>query len=164
LFIPELGFFLNNEMDDFSAKPGAPNMFGLTGGEANAIEPQKRMLSSMSPTIVTKDGNLFMVVGTPGGSTIITSVLQTILNVVHFNMDMQEAVSARRIHHQYLPDVIFYEKNAIPDEIISELEKAGYSFDESMPEYGKVDAIKIRSDGKLEGGADPRGDDAAVGF
>lgn len=164
LYIPELGFFLNNEMDDFSAKPGEPNMFGLTGGEANSIEPQKRMLSSMSPTIVEKDGKLFMVVGTPGGSTIITSVLQTILNVVHFDMDMQEAVSARRIHHQYLPDVIFYEENAISKKDISELEKIGYFFDESMPEYGKVDAVRIREDGKLEGGADPRGDDTAIGY
>src|SRR5690606_6667095 len=108
LFIPELGFFLNNEMDDFSAKPGEPNMFGLVGGEANAIAPQKRMLSSMTPTIVEKEGILFMFVGPPGVSTIITSVLQTILNVQVFGMDMQEAVNAPRFHHQWLPDVIYY--------------------------------------------------------
>lgn len=164
LYVPELGFFLNNEMDDFSAKPGAPNMFGLTGGEANAIAPQKRMLSSMTPTIVEKDGKLFMVLGTPGGSTIITSVLQTILNVTVFDMDMQEAVTALRFHHQYLPDVVFYETDAIAPEVIQELEALGYHFDESMPEMGKVDAIKIRRDRKLEGGADQRGDDTAVGY
>lgn len=164
LFIPELGFFLNNEMDDFSAKPGEPNMFGLVGGEANAIAPQKRMLSSMTPTIVEKEGKLFMVVGTPGGSTIITSVLQTILNVQVFGMDMQEAVNAPRFHHQWLPDVIYYEENAISPEMMKELENLGYRFDASMPEYGKVDAIRVTPDGKLEGGADPRGDDTAVGY
>lgn len=164
LYIPELGFFLNNEMDDFSAKPGAPNMFGLVGGAANAIEPHKRMLSSMTPTIVEKDGKLVMVVGTPGGSTIITSVLQTFLNVVAFDMNMQQAVDAPRFHHQWLPDVVYYEKESLSEETIKQLNNLGYQFDLSMPEIGKVDAIRVLSSGKLEGGADRRGDDAAVGF
>mgnify|MGYP000718749673 FL=1 len=111
-YCDELGFFLNNEMDDFSAKPGEPNMFGLIGNEANSIAPQKRMLSSMTPTIVEKNGKLFMVVGSPGGSTIITSVLQTILNVYEYNLSMQEAVNAPRFHHQWLPDIITFEPNA----------------------------------------------------
>ena len=106
LYHPELGFFLNNEMDDFSAKPGEPNMFGLIGAEANNIQPEKRMLSSMTPTIVEKDGVLYMVVGTPGGSTIINFVAQTILNVYEFNLSMQDAVNAPRFHHQWLPDMI----------------------------------------------------------
>ncbi len=110
-YCDELGFFLNNEMDDFSAKPGEPNMFGLVGNEANSIAPQKRMLSSMTPTIVEKNGKLFMVVGSPGGSTIITSVLQTILNVYEYSLSMQEAVNAPRFHHQWLPDLITFEPN-----------------------------------------------------
>jgi gamma-glutamyltranspeptidase/glutathione hydrolase len=104
------GFFLNNEMDDFSSKPGYPNSFGLVGGDANSIQPGKRMLSSMTPTILEKDGELFMVVGSPGGSTIITSVYQTILNVVEYDMGMQEAVDAPRFHSQWLPDLVYYEK------------------------------------------------------
>src|SRR5690606_7206670 len=107
------GFLLNNEMDDFSVKPGTPNMYGLIGGAANAIEPGKRMLSSMTPTILEKDGKLFMVVGTPGGSTIMTSVFQTIVNVIDFGMNMQEAVSAPRFHHQWLPAEVAVEKEAI---------------------------------------------------
>lgn len=165
LYIKELGFFLNNEMDDFSAKPGEPNIYGLVGGEANAIASQKRMLSSMTPTILEKDGKLFMVVGTPGGATIITSVAQTILNIVEHNMDMQEAVNAPRFHHQWLPDNIRYEVGRFPKKIKDSLKTLGYS--ENMtadPIIGKVDAIRILDNGKLEGGADPRGDDTAVGY
>lgn len=157
------GFLLNNEMDDFSVKPGAPNMFGLTGGDANAIEPGKRMLSSMTPTILEKDGRLFMVVGTPGGSTIMTSVFQTILNVVDFGMDMQAAVSAPRFHHQWLPDEVATEKNAISKPVRHALTTTGYKL-VNRQAIGRVDAIMVLPDGTLQGGADPRGDDVAVGY
>lgn len=159
------GFFLNDEMDDFSIKPGQPNMYGVIGGEANKIEPGKRMLSSMTPTIVERDGQLFMVVGTPGGSTIITSVFQTIINVIEFGMNMQEAVNAGRFHSQWLPEVIFPEKGAINRADSLELVRMGHRFDgHYWGGIGRVDAILIRPDGKLEGGADPRGDDTAAGY
>lgn len=157
------GFILNNEMDDFSVKPGSPNMYGLVGGKANAIEPHKRMLSSMTPTILEKDGKLFMVVGTPGGSTIITSVFQTILNVVEFEMNMQEAVAAPRFHHQWLPDEVFIDKTAISESNRNVLTKKGYKLTERTP-WGRVDGILIKEDGSMEGGADPRGDDFVSGF
>ncbi len=157
------GFLLNNEMDDFSLKPGHPNMYGAIGGEANKILPGKRMLSSMTPTILEKDGKLFMVVGTPGGTTIITSVFQTILNVIDFDMNMQQAVSASRVHAQWLPDEIQIERNALDGDAVKLLEQKGHRTTFRSP-YGRVDAILIRSDGKLEGGADPRGDDSASGY
>jgi gamma-glutamyltranspeptidase/glutathione hydrolase len=165
LYANDVGFFLNNEMDDFSAKPGEPNMFGLIGGEANAIAPQKRMLSSMTPTLIEKEGEFWMTVGTPGGSTIITSVLQTILNVYEHGMTMQEAVDAPRFHHQWLPDVVLFEPNSFDPQVLEQLRNLGYQPDENnSPVIGKVDGIRVLEDGRLEGGADRRGDDTAIGF
>jgi len=157
------GFLLNNEMDDFSIKPGYPNSYGLVGGEANSIAPNKRMLSSMTPTIVEKDGKLFMVVGSPGGSTIITSVFQNIVNVIDRGMGMQQSVSAPRYHHQWLPDLVYYEKDNFSTQLIEELIKMGYKVEGREP-IGRVDAILVLPDGRYEAGADPRGDDKAVGY
>ena len=163
VFVSGAGFILNDEMDDFSVKPGVPNIYGLVGGKANAIEPNKRMLSSMTPTIVEKDGKLFMVVGTPGGSTIMTSVFQTIVNVIDYQQNAQQSVSSPRFHHQWLPDQIDVEKNAITPEVRKSLENAGYKIS-PRGNIGRVENIIILPNGKLQTGADPRGDDTASGF
>jgi gamma-glutamyltranspeptidase/glutathione hydrolase len=156
------GFLLNNEMDDFSVKEGSPNMYGVTGGAANAIEPGKRMLSSMTPTIVERNKKLFMVVGTPGGSTIITAVFQTILNVIEFGQDMQSAVDAKRFHHQWLPDVVYTETDVFDLETQKKLVQKGFKL---MPRgcIGRVDAI-LKTKKGYQGGADKRGDDVVAGY
>ena len=163
VFVNGAGFLLNNEMDDFSVKPGSPNMYGLLGGEANSVQPNKRMLSAMTPTILEKDGKLFMVVGTPGGSTIITSVFQTILNVVDFDQSMQAAVSAKRFHHQWFPDEVAMEKKGLDSITVVKLTQKGYKFRERGA-IGRVDAILRTKWGYYEGGADPRGDDTKLGW
>lgn len=163
VFVPGAGFLLNNEMDDFSVKPGVPNAYGLIGAEANSIAPGKRMLSSMTPTIVEKRGKLYMVLGTPGGSTIITSVFQTLLNVTEHRMTMHEAVNAKKFHHQWRPDTIFMEENAMDSTTISALTAKGYTLMKRGP-IGRTDCILVLPDDRLEGGADKRGDDAAAGY
>jgi len=162
VFVEKAGFFLNNEMDDFSIKTGVPNQFGLVGAEANAIAPEKRMLSSMTPTILEKEGKLFMVVGSPGGATIITVVYQTILNVVEHSMNMQEAVNASKTHSQWMPDVVLFEKGRLDESVIKQLEAMGHIM-QPRSAIGKMDAVLILPDGKMQGGADPRGDDTAIG-
>lgn len=164
VYVRGAGFFLNNEMDDFSAKPGVANQFGLVGGEANAIRPEKRMLSSMTPTIVEKDGKLKMVVGTPGGATIITSNFQAIMNVIDHGMGMQDAVNATRTHSQWLPDRILIEERPLNPRVVRKLKKMGHEI-EPREAMGRMDCILVREDGKLEGGADyTRGDNYAEGF
>ena len=158
---PGLGFLLNNEMDDFAAQPGSPNMFGLVQGEANAIKPGKRPLSSMTPTILTRDGKLFMVVGGPGGGRIITAVLQTILNVVDFGMNVQDAVDAPRFHHQWQPDKITLERGFSPD-TIRLLQQRGHEV-EQIPAVARIFAIVV-ADGWLQGAADGRSYGKAEGF
>lgn len=163
VWVDGAGFLLNNEMDDFSSKPGVPNQFGLLGNEINAIQPEKRMLSSMTPTILEKNGSLFMVLGSPGGSTIITTVLQTILNATVFNMSMQEAVNAGRFHHQWMPDIILHERGVFSPDVINELEKMNYKF-EDRGRIGSCDAIMIHKNGVIEGAPDRnRGDNTAMG-
>ncbi|MCP9770066.1 gamma-glutamyltransferase [Lacihabitans sp. LS3-19] len=158
------GFLMNNEMDDFSIKAGVPNMFGLIGSTANEIQPEKRMLSSMTPTIVEKDGKLFMVVGTPGGSTIITSVYQTILNVIEHKMSMQQSVNALKFHHQWLPDRTVFEPNAFSENTLKTLRDKGYIIDQQKGTIGRMDCVLVHPDGTLEGASDPRADNTSVGY
>lgn len=159
------GFFLNNEMDDFSMKPGAPNSYGVTGGLKNEIQPGKTMLSSMTPTILEKNDSLFMVVGSPGGPRIMTAVFQVVVNVTEFGLGMQEAVDAGRTHSQWLPDAIFYEYGTISKKDSVKLLKMGHTLDHRPTFIGRVDGILVLPNGKLEAGADgKRGDDSAAGF
>jgi gamma-glutamyltranspeptidase/glutathione hydrolase len=159
------GFLLNNEMDDFSAKPGVPNMFGALGNIANEIQPNKRMLSSMTPTIVLKDGKPFMVIGTPGGTTIITTVMQVICNVIDFGMNIQEAIDAPRIHHQWSPDVTYYEKRGLSFDTIEKLKAMGHNLQERRGTSGLAEGIIIDSKkGMYYGATDPRGYGMAAGY
>ncbi len=158
------GFLLNNEMDDFSVKPGVPNQFGLTGSEANRIEPGKRMVSSMTPTILLKDNKPFLIIGSPGGSTIATVVLQVLMNVVDFGMDIQQAIDMPRIHHQWLPDRIDYEKFGLTMDVINSLKQKGHNigFERSL---GRVEGIIADYNSNIFYGAtDPRGFGAAIGY
>ncbi|MCU0257072.1 MAG: gamma-glutamyltransferase [Vicinamibacterales bacterium] len=161
--VPGAGFLLNNEMDDFSAKPGVPNMFGVTGGKANEIAPGKRMLSSMTPTIVVKDGKPLLVVGSPGGSRIITTVLQVIMNVIDHGMDVQEAVDAPRFHHQWLPDEIRIERRGFPLDVVRNLEAMGHKVS-AQSDMGDVHAIYVDpGTGMRYGASDPRLDGRTLG-
>jgi gamma-glutamyltranspeptidase / glutathione hydrolase len=158
------GFLLNNEMDDFSAKPGSPNMFGLLGGEANAIAPGKRMLSSMTPTIVAKEGRTVLVLGSPGGGRIITTVLQVLLNVLEFGMDVQEAVDAPRFHHQWYPDSVMIEKQGFPADVVNALAALGHRVD-VVSDMGDVHVIQIDPGSGLRlGASDPRSDGVTLGY
>jgi gamma-glutamyltranspeptidase / glutathione hydrolase len=163
IVVDSAGFLLNNQMDDFSVKPGFPNMYGLVGGEANSVQPGKRMLSSMTPTIIEKEGKLFLIVGSPGGSTIPTTVFQVIVNVLDFGMNISQAVDAGRFHHQWLPDWISYEKNAIDSLTSEKLREMGHILKERAS-IGSVNAIMILPDGKKAGCADIRGNNSSCGY
>lgn len=162
IVVPGTGVLLNNEMDDFSAAPGAPNSFGLVGGEANSVQPKKIPLSSMSPTIVTKDGAVRLAVGSPGGSTIITTVLQTILHVIDYGLDVQSAISSPRIHHQWRPDRLRVENGALTEALEKELRRRGHIIHHDDGHWGDATAIEVLTDGTRRGAADPRGDGVAV--
>ncbi|GAB3528300.1 gamma-glutamyltransferase [Pontibacter brevis] len=164
VFVDGAGFLLNNEMDDFSVKPGHPNSYGLIGGEANAIAPGKRMLSSMTPTILEKNGELYMVVGSMGGSTIITTVYQIIMNVIAHDLPMQGAVNSGRFHHQWEPDWVLTEIGALGPGTGLRLWLKGHKIAPNPKGIGRAAGILMLPDGRMEGGADPRGDDAAAGY
>lgn len=156
------GFLLNNEMDDFSVKPGVPNMYGAVGGDANAIAPGKRMLSSMTPTIVLYQNKPFLIVGTPGGTTITTSVFQTLVDIIDFGMTPYDAVNKPKFHHQWLPDILYIEKG-FPDEVVVQLKKMGYTVKEREA-IGRTEVIRIDPSGELSAVADRRGEDDAQGY
>jgi len=168
IVVEGVGFLLNNEMDDFSGKPGVMNQFGLLGTEANSIQPEKRMLSSMTPTIILKDGEPYIIIGSPGGSQIITTVLQVVLNCIDFDMNIREAIEAPRIHHQWMPDSIFCEQNSLSPEIKQELIQMGYRFWDNWapaPIIGIAEGIMIDQENKIiYGASDPRGGGLAVGY
>ena len=163
VFVGGAGFLLNDEMDDFSAKAGSPNLYGLIGSKANEIQPNKRMLSSMTPTIVEENGQLKMVVGTPGGSTIITSVFQVVLNTLEMGMNMQQAVEYARFHHQWLPEKITAEPKRFSEEQQIRLQSKGYTFS-PVSAIGLVEGILVLPNGNLQGGADSRGDDTVSAY
>jgi gamma-glutamyltranspeptidase/glutathione hydrolase len=163
IVVDSAGFLLNNEMDDFSVKPGYPNMFGLIGGEANSVQPQKRMLSSMTPAIIEKEGSLYLILGSPGGSTIPTTVFQVIINVLDFGMNVSQAVDAGRFHHQWLPDYISYEKNSIDSLTIVQLVNMGHTLRERSS-IGSINAIMMLPGGKKAGSADKRGNNCSCGY
>lgn len=164
ILVEGAGFLLNNEMDDFSAKPGSPNVFGLVGNKANAISPNKRPLSSMTPTIVLKNDKPFIIIGSPGGSTIITTVLQVVLNIIEHEMDIYEAVAAPRVHSQWLPDVIITEPDAISNSVRKELESRGHKIIPYKWGYiGSANGILINED-RYYGAPDPRNENSAVGY
>ena len=156
------GFFLNNEMDDFSVKPGVPNMYGALGGEANAIVPGKRMLSSMTPTLVLKNNKPYLTIGTPGGTTIPTSVFQALVNLIDFRMDLDNAINQPKFHHQWFPDEVSIERDFLQD-TRKQLEAMGYKIKERSP-IGRTEGIRILTTGLREAVADKRGDDSVAGF
>jgi gamma-glutamyltranspeptidase / glutathione hydrolase len=151
---PGTGFFLNDEMDDFTVKPGVPNLYGLVQGEANAIAPGKRPLSSMAPSLVEKDGRVALALGSPGGSRIITAVLETIMNIVDYGMAPQEAVEAPRVHDQGQPEAVYFERSGLSPEVLQRLRDMGYQLVEQRP-WGAVELIRIDK-GRLFGASDSR--------
>ncbi len=157
------GFFLNNEMDDFVSKPGAPNIYGLVGNETNSIQPEKRMLSSMTPVLIFKDSKPYLIAGSPGGGRIITTVLQTIVNLIDYEMTLDEAIDSPRFHHQWLPDEIQVENGMLDENKKTELQKMGYSI-KDISNFGRVDAVLFLPDGSMKGHSDRRGSGNALGY
>jgi gamma-glutamyltranspeptidase/glutathione hydrolase len=156
------GFLLNNEMDDFAIKPGFANTWGLVGSEANAVAPGKRMLSSMAPTLILREGRPFMLLGSPGGSKIITTVAQAILNFTRFGLSLQESAEHPRFHHQWLPDVVYLEKNRYDVALIQQLIRYGYKIEERPP-YGDLEMIHVSPTGMITGASDDRNGGVAAG-